>query len=105
MASFEQALGIKESADSHKDRAKILLDLDRPGEALSGYERALVLRPDNPDSLRYRGNTLMELKRPQEALTSYERALEVAPGIPDTLLACGNALLVHGTVPGGAGQL
>ena len=57
-------------------------DYDR---ALEEYNRALELRPDDPDTLSNRGVTLRHLQRYDEALVAYNRSLELRPDDPGTL--------------------
>ncbi len=61
-------------------------------EALASYDRALALRPDDPQLLSNRGVTLGELGRPEEALASYNRALALRPDHAPALSNRGNAL-------------
>src|SRR5258708_6617728 len=48
-------------------------------DALSTYDRALAVQPDDAVALSNRGLTLHELKRFHEALASYDRALTLRP--------------------------
>ena len=54
-------------------------------EALSEYDRALELRPDDPSTLYNKGTTLADLHRHEDALATFNRALELRPGHPSTL--------------------
>jgi tetratricopeptide (TPR) repeat protein len=62
-------------------RADVLLALHRTAEALAHYERALVLRPNDPDALVNSAAALIELLRPQEALISSDLAQRVDPRV------------------------
>ncbi|MCH7510921.1 MAG: tetratricopeptide repeat protein, partial [Chloroflexi bacterium] len=53
--------------------------------ALAADDRALQLRPDDPESLMGRGVALGDMGRYQEALQTYERALQLRPDNPGTL--------------------
>lgn len=64
----------------------------RHAEALASYDRALALRPDDPQLLSNRGVALYELGRSAEALASYDRALALQPGFAAVLTNRGNAL-------------
>ena len=55
------------------NRANTLCELNRPREAVAGFDRALKLRPDDPDILNNRGNALLQLNRAAEALACYDR--------------------------------
>ena len=61
-------------------------------EALAAYDRALALRPDDPNALNNRGIALRNLGRYDEALADYDRALALGPDHPDTLNNRGIAL-------------
>jgi tetratricopeptide (TPR) repeat protein len=56
-----------------------LKELNRFGDALASYDRALTMRPEYPEALSNRGNTLKELKRFEEALENYNRAITMRP--------------------------
>ena len=45
-------------------------------DALLVFDKALILRPRNPDLLNNRGTAFAEIGKPAEALKSYDRALE-----------------------------
>ena len=73
-----------------------LLALDRAKEAISCYERALVLNPDAPGTL---GNLAAALKtdgRPDEALVRLDQALTLRPGDVDLLCNRANTHLETG---------
>jgi protein O-GlcNAc transferase len=80
-------------ASAHANIGNVLLDLQRPEEALASYERALALQPDLAGALNGRGNALLDLKRPGEALASYERSLTHQPNHVEALNNRGNALI------------
>jgi tetratricopeptide (TPR) repeat protein len=48
-------------------------------DALSRFEQALTLAPDNPEIIEAIGRTLLELDRPEEAEASFLDALELDP--------------------------
>ena len=55
-----------------------LTDLGRYNEAISSYDRALDLEPENAGVWNNKGALLMELGRLEAALACFERALELA---------------------------
>jgi tetratricopeptide (TPR) repeat protein len=61
------------------NRANTLCELNRPAEAVTAFDRALRLAPDDPDILNNHGNALLTLNRIAEALASYDRALALRP--------------------------
>lgn len=64
----------------------------RQEEALARYDRALAIRPEDPQALSNRGVTLGELGRHEEALASYDRALALRRDYGPALSNRGNAL-------------
>lgn len=61
------------------ERGKTLYNLKRYEEALSTYQKALNIMPDNVEAWYYQGKTLDELKQYKEALNAYEKAIQIAP--------------------------
>ncbi|MCA9719398.1 MAG: tetratricopeptide repeat protein, partial [Myxococcales bacterium] len=61
------------------ERALTLLEQERPAEALTVVDEALVGAPDDPELHYARGVALSVLERPDEAVPAYERALELKP--------------------------
>ncbi len=59
------------------NHANVLVAMGRREEALAGYNRALVLKPNLFEGLYNRGNLLLEMKRADAALASFEAALAV----------------------------
>ena len=77
---IDQAIAIEPGdAGKQRDRALILMMLERLPEALASCERALELEPDSWEGLMRRGNLLSELGRIDAALASYDQAVRVAP--------------------------
>src|SRR5467141_3597784 len=67
------------SPDALYNRALILQNLNRYGDALSCYEQALAIQPQFLDALINRGIVLHALKRHAEALASFDAALSLKP--------------------------
>src|SRR5262245_53063053 len=59
-------------------------------KGLALMDRAMALRPADPDILSNRGVALFDLQRPAEALESYDRALAIRPRDPKSLSNRGN---------------
>ena len=51
----------------------MLQELKRFDAALTNYDKAIVLKPENAEAFYNRGNALKELKRLEEALESYRK--------------------------------
>ncbi|MGD1908336.1 MAG: substrate-binding domain-containing protein [Leptolyngbyaceae cyanobacterium] len=58
-------------------RGGILTALKRPEDALSSYDRALQLGPNDPDAWVGKGNLLLSLGRSDEALFCFDKAIEL----------------------------
>jgi tetratricopeptide (TPR) repeat protein len=63
----------------HHNLGNILRTLDRPGEAITCYERALALAPGSVDTLYNLGNTCQDLGQSERAAAHFERALRLNP--------------------------
>jgi len=71
--------------------ANVLHALKRDDEALASIDKALALRPGDPEALLHRGNALNALNRPNEALPCFDAVLARSPGHRDALLNRGVA--------------
>jgi tetratricopeptide (TPR) repeat protein len=58
---------------------KLMVDLERLGEALARVEGLVAKSPESPDLLAIRGRLLLASGRPEEAEESFSRALELEP--------------------------
>ncbi len=76
----------------HHNLGNILLNLDRPAEAVNCYDRALALAPDSVETLYNLGNAHQQLGQPQRALAYFERALRLRPEIIELYNNLGTAL-------------
>jgi predicted O-linked N-acetylglucosamine transferase (SPINDLY family) len=65
--------------DAMGNRATALRALNRPAEALAGFDQVLKLQPGNVLAHYNRGVALMDLGRAEEALGAFDRALALAP--------------------------
>ena len=70
--------------------------LDRPRRALQRIERALRLKPDDPDALVLKGRILFRLDRVRESWNCYGRALALDRGCSQAYL--GRASILYGLV-------
>jgi tetratricopeptide (TPR) repeat protein len=59
------------------NRGLVLIDLDRPDEAIASLNEALQIEPQNMTTLRARGMTFYELGHNDKALADYEKILEI----------------------------
>jgi tetratricopeptide (TPR) repeat protein len=67
------------SAEAYRKKGDALLELERFGEALECYDRAIAIKPDDPRTHNNRASALKNLRRYNEALDSYERAIALLP--------------------------
>jgi|TARA_B110000014_G_scaffold224116_1_gene182154 Flp pilus assembly protein TadD len=58
---------------------KIHLDEENYNDALSFFEQALSLEPENPDLWNLKGMVLRSLGRYDEALDCYNKSLDIDP--------------------------
>jgi tetratricopeptide (TPR) repeat protein len=56
-------------------KGQALLNMDKPEEALSCFDEALVLEPTNADALVKKGTALERLRKLPEAIECYDRAI------------------------------
>jgi tetratricopeptide (TPR) repeat protein len=73
-------------------------------DAVSCYERAVRIRPDNSSAYCNLGNALKSLGRMPDAVAAYEAALRAKPDIPEAENGIGNALLSLGRLPEAIGH-
>jgi tetratricopeptide (TPR) repeat protein len=72
------------TADDYVKKGDALFYETSYKEALDAYERAIKLKPDEPDAWTGKGSTLGQLQYPKEALAAYNKAIELKP---DSLVA------------------
>ncbi len=56
-----------------------LFDLQKYEEAISSYDKAIAINPDDHEVWYNRGNSLDELQRYEEAIASYDKAIAINP--------------------------
>ena len=77
---FDRTLALRpDQPDVHYNRALILLNEERPEEAVAGFEEALKAYPTFVHAWEMRGSALEDLNRPLDALASYDQALRLKP--------------------------
>ena len=92
---IKKAIGLNAKvADAHYNLGNaLLIDLNRPKEALASYDKAIALKSDLAEAYGNRGIALRSLKHPAEALKSYEKAIALKPDYVEAYSNSGNALL------------
>lgn len=74
------------------DAAQLLLEADKPEEAIKKWSEALVLQPNNTELLYYRGSARLNLNQREEACGDYNRIktlLGITWSEPVRRLVCG----------------
>ena len=66
---------------ARKAKEDALLELKRYEEALTAYEQAIGLDPNNALAYSNKGYALLELKRYEEALAACEQAISLDPNL------------------------
>ena len=74
-----------ENAELWKNLATVLVDLDRPDQALLGLQHALKLRPRYVDAANLCGLLLYRSGRYSEALDHFDLSIEIEPSQADAL--------------------
>jgi Flp pilus assembly protein TadD len=78
---------------AHLNIGKLLFAERRFAEALSSFEAATALAPDDPDAWSSRAGALRELGQLEESLEAARRALFLRHEFPEAAINLGNALL------------
>jgi tetratricopeptide (TPR) repeat protein len=73
-----------------------LLEQGRQAEALAVFDKAVQLKPDDPNLWRNLGNALAEIGRTEDAILSFQHAIKLNPGHWDAADKCAGALLSQG---------
>jgi tetratricopeptide (TPR) repeat protein len=70
----------------------LLVELKRSEDAITAYDAALVIQPDNYRAFWGKGVALVNLGRYEDAVAAYDAALEIKPDYHEALNSKGNAL-------------
>ena len=77
--AFKDLLLALKTKEEWFEEGNALYSLKRYEEALTAYEKAIRLDPNDPTYHVNKGNALLSLKRYEEALTAYEEAIRLNP--------------------------
>jgi len=106
LAEFRRALlDLPNNADIHASIANIQRRRGEWDEALSGYARAQLLDPRNPQWSYLAGDTLTNIRRYTEADVAYARALAIDPDSTTSLISRVFAREISGDSRGAAEML
>ncbi len=76
--AFEQALELDQRhVKSWLNLSRVLLDTDRPEEALAKIDKALVIDPESNVAYRLQGRAFHQLGQKEEAVNAYRRAIQI----------------------------
>jgi len=84
------------AAEIPRELARLLLEADRPDEAVPPVQRAIALSPNDPEAHWLLGQILLQKSRPAEAVTALRRAWELDPGQKSYLVTLILALEANG---------
>jgi protein O-GlcNAc transferase len=80
LAACGQSLALGPQPDIYSDRAAILVQLGRYGEAVTACDLAIARAPALAAAHGVRANALTRLQRFEDAIAAYDRALALEPG-------------------------
>jgi tetratricopeptide (TPR) repeat protein len=104
--AFERRVQISPNDPAaHKDLARILLDHDRAGEALTEYAAALTIDPRDAETHAAVGQIHLDAGRPADAIPALRRALDLMPQQFETRYALAIALRQAGHAEEAAREL
>jgi protein O-GlcNAc transferase len=90
---FDRSLALHpDQSDVRYNRALILMNMGRAGDAIAGFEETLKAQPAFADAWLHRGNLLMDLDRLEDAVISFDRALALKPDHIEALTNRADAL-------------
>jgi tetratricopeptide (TPR) repeat protein len=101
LASYDKALSLRADLDDPRaKRARLLLRLDRPAEALPELDRVIAGNPSKAHLWQARGEAKFQLARYGDAIVDFDRALELAPQDNETRRGLARAYLGAGDAEG-----
>jgi tetratricopeptide (TPR) repeat protein len=86
------ALAVRDDFGARMSLGGVYIQLQKPGDAVEQFQRAVQLDPKSPDALGSLGQALLSTGRPEEAERALRSALEIRPAEP-TAMALGFALV------------
>jgi tetratricopeptide (TPR) repeat protein len=96
IALIRRALEMRDFAPAWNNLGNGYRRLQRHGESVAAYERAIALQPGFVEAHNNRGNALVTLGRPAEALADFDEAVRLNPGFAEAHSNRGAALLKLG---------
>jgi len=81
VAALDRALALAPSAGLHRSKGEALYYLDRLEDALSAFDEAIRLDPNDACAYRYRGSALRKLGKYEHAITAFQLAIELGAAL------------------------
>jgi tetratricopeptide (TPR) repeat protein len=89
---ISRAIGLEPRPDYLTSLGTVLVNLGRHEEALKAFDKAVQLKPLDPDLWRNLGNVLVDAERPADAILSFQHALKLDPRHWDAASKAGRLL-------------
>lgn len=89
LSYLEKSLAIEVIDGVHNARAKLLLKLGRPVEAVTSLEQAVTERPDDKNLGLTYARLLVDVKQYEKARLEFEKLYQTSPNDPDLLYTLG----------------
>jgi tetratricopeptide (TPR) repeat protein len=96
LASYQRANQIQPTVESHFNAGLILVEINKPSQAIDSFTQAIELAPDLASLKVNRGDSFHGLGKIQEAVADYKAALALAPTDAETLKKATLCLLESG---------
>ena len=85
LVCFDSSIGIQPDYWIYCNKGMVLANLNRYGEAIASYRKALAANPHDLDTRIYLARAISDSGRPEEAMPDFLAALDVDPNHPITL--------------------
>ena len=80
---ISRAIALQPEAEFYLNLGTALNGLDRIEEAITAYQRALLMKPDYAKAYYNLGNSLHRTRRGLEAIAAFRKAIALQPDVPD----------------------
>jgi tetratricopeptide (TPR) repeat protein len=83
---------------AHINLGTALVQEGRMDEAITQFQKALAINPNDEKAHNNLGNILLQMGRVDEAILHFQKALQISPDLAAAHLNLGNALMIKGRV-------